>query len=91
MNRSDIELLKILRDFIYGYLNDGKESGLCGAISALFFTRKISSYEKNKLKDLIEYNRPEGAIHKIFWWPPGAIQPRIDFLNKLIEKYENKK
>lgn len=91
MNRNNIELLKILRNFLYEYLNDGKESGLCGAISALFFTKKISSYEKNKLEDLIEYNRPEEARYKIFWWHPGAIQPRINFLNKLIEKYENKK
>lgn len=91
MNRNNIELLRILRDFIYEYLNDGKESGLCGAISTLFFTGKISSYERNKLEDLIEYNRPEEAKYKIFWWLPRAVQPRIDFLNKLIEKYENKK
>jgi hypothetical protein len=89
MDRSDIELLKILRHYLPKYMASNKSSGICGAILGLLTSDILTADERSTLENIIINNRPSGANPFDYFWPKGELKPRIDFLNKLIEKYEN--
>ena len=81
-------LLEILLD---QYQNNRLEyiqwSGLCFAIISID-GRVIDQNEKDALLKVIKANRPESAVSLLYWWPKGEVEPRIEFLQQLIMKYE---
>ena len=82
-------LLEILLDQYKSNRIEGIQSmGLCRTIGVLQESRLITEYEANELDYHLDENRPESSIGKIYWWPEGEVEPRIEFLKQLIMKYE---
>lgn len=88
MNRSDIELLKILRYYLPKYMTGNKSGGICGTMLGLHISGILTTDERLTLKNIVIDNRPSGSNPFDYFWPKGELRPRIDFLNMLIEKYE---
>ena len=62
-------------------------SGLCFAIIRINVGNVINQYENEALLKVINANRPESVVSS-YWWPKGEVEPRIEFLQQLIMKYE---
>mgnify|MGYP003583178366 CR=1 FL=1 len=61
------------------------ESGLCHLTRFL----DVSEAEKAKLLAVLGDN-PKGPGIDFFYFPKGEIEPRIEYLDELIKKYENR-
>lgn len=91
--RTKVELLKILKKyFIKG--DPYHQSGLCREVCQLYLVGFIGVRERYLLDITLRANGPlEAPVSGYFWTPvdedPSTKQVRIDFLDKLIEKYEN--
>lgn len=59
-------------------------TGLCSFVNALWFEDFINYKEKLLLERYLEENKP--PIANPYWWKPGIIQPRIDWINEQIAK-----
>ena len=46
----------------------------------------IDQYEKEDLFDVIKANKPDTPWSGTYWWPEGEVEPRIEFLKKLISE-----
>lgn len=53
MDRSDIELLKILRHYLPQYMAGNKNSGICGAILGLLTSDILTADERSTLDYII--------------------------------------
>ena len=79
-------LLEILLDQYQNNRIDGIQwAGLCFAIIRIDVGHVIDQYEKEDLFDVIKANRPESAA-PFYWWPKGEVEPRVEFLKKLISE-----
>jgi hypothetical protein len=76
--RTDKELLQVLLDNI-----DKLEYGLCGLATTLWLNYIISYKELEVIRNIIESNKPKNAL--FFYFPIGQKQPRIEYLQKLID------
>lgn len=85
--RSNYELLLMLKDEYINYIN--KHVGLCNCIQYLRLDSKITVMETYILKELLIINKPKKAKLDGYWWPREDTKSRIEFLNKLIEKYND--
>lgn len=52
--------------------------------------RKLITYDEfHTLDDYINSHRPEDTKDRVaFWWPYGKLQPRLEFLDKLIDELD---
>ena len=64
-------------------------TGLCTWFRVLYVNDKLTFNEYSTLFDCILQNNEDKLINT-FWWSEGDIKPRIEFLQKLKTKYENK-
>lgn len=85
--RSNYELLLMLKDEYIKRINE--HIGLCICIQYLRLDSKITVMEKYILKELLIINKPKKAKLDEYWWSTKDINSRIEFLNKLIEKYND--
>ena len=85
--RSNYELLLMLKDEYIECINE--HIGLCMCIEYLSFDSKITVMEKYILKELLIINKPKKAKLYEHWWSTKDTKSRIEFLNKLIEKYND--
>lgn len=85
--RSNYELLLMLKDEYIKRINE--HIGLCICIQYLRLDSKITVMEKYILKELLIINKPKKAKLDEYWWSIKDINSRIEFLNKLIEKYND--
>lgn len=85
--RSIKELLETL---LHEYENNKDDTirwtGLCSAILTLRTFDLITEGEKKVLEGHIKENRPDWSRLKHYWWPKGEVEPRVEFLNKLISE-----
>ena len=89
MKTRDIkELLILLRDFFPKNINTIYNSGsICYAIADMKGADILTAGEYSMLGDYIENHRPdETKSNGAFWWPYGELEPRMEFLNKLISE-----
>lgn len=83
--RTDAELLQILLDNI-GNLR----TGLCHLMKILTYDGIINSYEKQRLRLIIDNEIPDYDFYVWsagFYFQSGLIKPRIKYLKALIIKY----
>lgn len=85
--RSNYELLLMLKDEYIKRMNE--YIGLCICIQYLRRDSKITVMEKYILKELLIINKPKKAKLDEYWWSTKDTKSRIEFLNKLIEKYND--
>lgn len=68
--------------------------GLCGWVEFCFRHKCISSTERDLLYEYIESNKPDNEYAKnplhLFYWHPGLIEPRLDWLEEHIAKLRKK-
>lgn len=81
--RSKKELLKMLIKYIK---DNGLDTGICLVISKMYNCGLIEHSEAYELQLYIYENKEKKFVGKIYWWEPGKVQPRLDFLNKLLNK-----
>ena len=80
-------LLEILLDQYQHHEDNAIEwTGLCSAIITLRTFDLITEGEKKVLEGHIKENRPDLSRLKLYWWPKGETEPRIEFLKKLISE-----
>lgn len=88
------ELLTILRDTLLNTENNNKlYDGMCLTIHHLYVIDLISHDEKVKINNFIRKNRPLKGQHynknqkySPYWWPPGDVKPRVNWLNSKIKQ-----
>ena len=85
--RSNYELLLMLKDEYIKRMNE--YIGLCNCAQYLYLNGKITVMEKNILMESIIINKPKGVHLYGYWWNTKDTNSRIEFLNKLIEKYND--
>ena len=87
------ELLTLLRKNIEEYWGRKRVNLLCDClcvyINILFLEHIITLPECSKILEYIEKFRPVGKDVNQYWWAKGVIEPRIEFLDKLIEDWKN--
>lgn len=59
--------------------------GMCCEISRLWGDGQITTLEDVELCKYLKDNRPP-ELTDTYWWEQGEKEPRIDWLNKQIEK-----
>lgn len=64
----------------------GRLYGLCAEIEAELFG-VLTHREVNNLIDDMERNRPRGSSPGNYWWPPGALKPRLKFIKRMIRQH----
>ena len=80
-------LLEILLDQYENNRLEGIQwSGLCFAIIRLRIGHVIDQSDEDALLKVIKANRPESAVSLLYWWPKGEVEPRVEFLKKLISE-----
>lgn len=96
--RTDNELFTLLRDFyIKNQPYVGTDIAICCNIAQMDCDELISKEEYDRLSEVFYDNRPSKVLHPqhfitnrhAFWWPiygqhEETTQPRIDFLNYLV-------
>jgi hypothetical protein len=83
--RTSKELLEILLKHV-----ESKKflpSGLCLEIYSLHGKSIINQEEFFTLESLVHENRPNVFHSKVYFFPPNIVEPRIEFIKSLIEKY----
>jgi hypothetical protein len=63
--------------------------GLCVYIYAMYVKDLITFLEYEILKNYLHKNKPKHTYNVLHWWPVGEIQPRIEWINKQLEKLSN--
>jgi len=84
-DKADKELLTLLRDGAEALLGG---LGLCHVTQKLSAANEISYSELLCLKTIICRHAPPRR-YSTHSWPPGEVQPRIDWLNSLLQRIEN--
>ena len=82
--RTDKELLTLLRDCTEALI-DG--AGLCGVIFEMSRNDKTTYLERTRLRDILDTHAPQRR-YSVYSWPKGEVQPRIDWLNSLLQRIE---
>lgn len=85
--RSNYELLLMLKDEYIKRMNE--YMGLCYCAQYLYLNGEITAMEKNILMESLIINKPKGVYLYGYWWNNKDTKSRIEFLNKLIEKYND--
>lgn len=85
--RSNYELLLMLKDEYIKRMNE--YIGLCHCAQYLYLNDEITAMEKNILMESLIINKPKGVYLHGYWWNNKDTNSRIEFLNKLIEKYND--
>ena len=85
--RSEVELLKILRDNLSHLFKYSDCEGICESISWLYRKKEITPDEMAILNTIIKQRRPKGKPLLDYWWPAGKLEPRLKFLDRLIKYY----
>lgn len=91
--RSSIELLQLLKE----YLLKNNCSSMCDASVGLYIHGYLTINESNKLDELIKMMRPKSKPNNCsdddwirgFYFNKFEVEPRIEAINKLIEKKPN--
>ena len=84
IRRTEKELIEIMLDN-----EDLFVTGLCKWLHQIYFYELISFNEYGILLSTFSDNRPNTEIGiGYYWWESGSIEPRIDFLNKIKDKYK---
>lgn len=94
MERDIKPLLILMRDNlerIFYRQSNFPSKGLCSVNMRLSDYGLITNAEYYKLKDYLMTHKPFWAKVRLFftspfWWRPGAIRPRMRWLNKQINK-----
>lgn len=89
--RPTVELLQLVIDRIKDEKNISF-SGLCFELFAMEYANLINVREYWILYDTIIGNKPKEIIlekNNRYWWPSTLREPRIKFIESLIEKYKN--
>jgi hypothetical protein len=88
IKRSNKKLLKILRENVITRIST--LGGICIVITYLKNVKVISPEEAKKLRHIIdEYYDEINVEQNLYWWPSHELEPRVQFLDMLIAKYEN--
>lgn len=75
------ELLILLREEV----NTRFDGCVCYCAANMCGKVQITYNEFDALDDYINSHRPEDTKDRLaFWWPYGELQPRLEFLDKLI-------
>jgi len=92
------ELLILLREELPIRINHPKGGSLCWTIANLWIDDLITDEEYEEVNDYIYENKPEDAwdycvgddFDRVngFWWPYGELEPRLEFLDKLINEID---
>ena len=79
------ELLILLREEVANRF----DACICWSLAAMVGRKDISYDEYHALEDYLELYRPK-EIKKsdAFWWPVGELEPRLEFLDKLIKEID---
>jgi len=84
--RNELELLKLLKKHIY--IVEEKGSGMCVLIEILVAQNKITFTEKLFLREYLSKHKPKEGPG--YWFTPGSIKPRLNWLNTQINLQERK-
>jgi hypothetical protein len=101
--RSDLVLLNLLKE--YAHRNDYRPYGLCSIIISMACESIITWKEHNRLKDIIDINRPKFSFYNVitawgndnlklkrdYWWHYLDVWPRRRYVNNLVKKAKNNK
>lgn len=83
-NRPIKQLLILLRRKMFWAILYGENDGLCGVVFDMARAGVITSTESKELRGYLLGHKPEGSF--VYWFKPGAIRPRYQFLTKLIKE-----
>lgn len=87
--RSKVEIAQLVLDSIKA---GGIVSGLCLHIRNMATRGEVSASEATMFRKLIVDNRPLHVSKMypigVYYWERGHVEPRIRFLEKIIEKYQ---
>lgn len=88
--RTDKELLELVLEKLEPeMLKHPWKVGLCYVISHLSQIKIIDFDEYERIEEIIYDNPTERFLYDIYFFPPGEIEPRKEYLKQLIKKYEN--
>jgi hypothetical protein len=84
IKRTEKELIELMLDN-----QDLFVTGLCKWVQEIYFYKLITFNEYRVLLSTFIDNSPNTEIGiGFYWWDSCNIEPRIDFLNNLLEKYK---
>lgn len=89
--RSLEELLGIVLHNTVNLIGKREADGICGVISKLYKADRITLHEKIMLDRLIQINSPGCWGHTYFYFEPGLIGPRIEYLENLLKQIKDEK
>lgn len=82
------ELLVLLRDILPD--NIGRYSGMCPTLYwVLLKPGLITDEEALRTYAYIKSRKPEKQHDDLWWWPEGELEPRLEFLDKLINELKD--
>jgi hypothetical protein len=85
--RSEKELIQLLLDSDWLFKKN-KSKALCTFSYRLFKSQNISLEEHNLILDIIEVNKPIKIFTSFYYFEPFKWQPRKEYLENLLKKYE---
>jgi hypothetical protein len=85
--RSEKELIQLFIDSEQLYKECGF-GGICGLSIELFMRRIISHNELVIMRKIINDNKPLTPHNNYFYFKPMQWQPRKEYLENLLKKYE---
>ena len=66
---------------LYNYFGGKSKEGLCNCCHGLH----LEDNEYFKLKEYLYDNRPEETKTNIYFWTPGLVKPRLDWIDYHIQ------
>ena len=85
--RTDKELLELVLEDLWYKMATWDCCGICAVISQMEILYFIDDSEECRLYHIIDENPTEYKRNSLFYFPPREVEPRIEYLKKLIEKY----
>ena len=83
------ELLILLREFLPGNINKRMAGSICYTIYDMNYDKLITDKEERLLLKYIDDHCPiKDPDYTGFWWPYGELEPRLEFLDKLIAEID---
>ena len=85
--RSELELLKLLRERVEYWNRDDVNIGICAIVEFMASRDEINLIERARLDEFLEQNW-HLSKHPMGVYKFDTMQERLDFLDMLIKKYE---
>jgi len=80
------ELLILLREEMVKQFHPISDGCICYVLANMRGNNMISPEEYKETENYLEMQRPNDR--HAFWWPYGELEPRLEFLDKLIKEID---